>query len=681
MSTETANKNDVVIGKTVMKRLMKDLKILDKAQTTGIQAAPLEDNLLLWHASVTILNGKYQGGRVHLIIKIPDNYPFEPPLTYVAFDQGFTREFHSHLYNTGSEYGLSVCNDMTANFHSHFRDKVGYGWSPGSTLEDLLLNMQVFLADPDFAKPTDEQIVEMIEKTNQYQCPLCNLGNVGKPKTPQHSQHSQHPQHQSESEPTESGSGGESSGPIAKLTCSITKETYASNDNIILGYPLLITKDRFDRMHITPVLELISYDAFITEIQKESGKLDNYEGVKFRSATGHYYNHWLPIYLNKEHFERSRTTIQNALTVIRYGVEGIEENDFKPEVVLQVLPTLLNKTILALVKKDIHGSTSAIEAYTQFLHLFMAYLELYPDLFDKINQEVKEFRFDPYCRHKKCVPDLGEFIIKLFLSDYSYDDTKLKRVLVEEHFARGMHWIYKDEPTYRDTPITKELLPRLFELKEISCKMLAFNLKAAEYFVKVDAKKKLDENYGYPTEKIVLDFQKEINVIEEIADYSTFLKLVRWNSIIRGTNSLCVRFNEAKKLSDEQGYTKPPRRENDWNRIRDRRGVNAWQKPLPIVNKRSTFSAVSPFRSTRSISLRNRHNGANSVGRGYEVGVSGGWGSANIVGAGAWGAQPDDTVELDRLGGWEATDHTSRAASEPERADVAQERGVSVGED
>lgn len=592
LTTTNSNNNDSIastqsLQSCTLKRLLRDVKVMQCSKANGISASPLADNMMVWHAQVQILNGIYEGCNIHLVIKIPENYPFSPPHVYIANGQGFDRVHHSHVYNNGDTFGLSICNDMTANFQFHFKEKVGYGWSPGTTLEDLLINMQVFLSDPDQATPTNDDIENLKKQLATFQCTECTECSqctcAPATATTSSSGNSADSSADTNSEDSDNNTAVCTSESLSKLMCSITKDTYHSNNQIILGYPLLITKDSLGRMHITPILELISYDAFMMEIQKHSEKLDSYDSIKFRSATGHYYNHWIPIYLNQEHFERSRVTIQNALTVIRYGVEGKAEYDFTPEIILNVIPTLLNKTILALIKKDIHGSTNAIEAYGQFLHLFMAYLEIYPELYAKINAEIENFKSDVFYRHKKQVPDLGEFIIKLFFSSkFSYADSELKRALVDEHFARQMYWVYKEEPTYQNIPITADMLPRMFQLKEVSCKMMAFNFKAAEYFIKtnqqdrLDMKHALDQNYGFPSEEMILDFQKEIDRIEKLSNYTDYLKLVQWDSIIRGTFSLCQRFNDAKEISNRRGYTKVDPTQTtaaakDWTKIRGER--------------------------------------------------------------------------------------------------------------
>ncbi|CAF5229717.1 unnamed protein product, partial [Rotaria magnacalcarata] len=106
---------------------------------------------------------------------------------------------------------------------------------------------------------------------------------------------------------------------LEKLTCGVTKQNVIEN-NICLGYPLLVKRNNYGKLQSETVLELISYDAYVAEIQKSGeDKLDYYEHLKFCSVTGKDYNHWLPIFINEAHFQKGQTIIQNSISVIYNG--------------------------------------------------------------------------------------------------------------------------------------------------------------------------------------------------------------------------------------------------------------------------------------------------------------------------------------------------------------------------
>ncbi|CAF2405466.1 unnamed protein product [Rotaria sp. Silwood2] len=130
---------------------------------------------------------------------------------------------------------------------------------------------------------------------------------------------------------------------MEKLTCGVTKQN-VMEDKICLDYPLLITRDNRGRLWLEIVLELISYHAYVAEIQKSGeNKLDFYEHLKFRSVTGADYNHWLPLYINANHFKQGQTIIQNSISVIHNDTaQGFARHDFKSDMALNVLTTLMN---------------------------------------------------------------------------------------------------------------------------------------------------------------------------------------------------------------------------------------------------------------------------------------------------------------------------------------------------
>lgn len=159
-----------------------------------------------------------------------------------------------------------------------------------------------------------------------------------------------------------------------RLVCGITKLDISSKD-IILGYPLFMQKDQFNRMWPKIVLEQISYEAYIDQIQIAGvTKLDNFDNIKLYSANGDMFNFWLPFYINEEHFQRAFAQIKNSIAVIRFGISGFRHNGFTPEMVFDVLPCLMNKTIVHIMNGTVFHSTAAIQAYCSFLRLYLRFV-------------------------------------------------------------------------------------------------------------------------------------------------------------------------------------------------------------------------------------------------------------------------------------------------------------------
>ena len=266
-------------------------------------------------------------------------------------------------------------------------------FSPGYTLSTALLQIITFFAEPDLRHVLPvSAVAELHDMVRRFRCATCghcfaqpnpvildykNTGGDNEPKDPSVAVS----QAEQEIIELEYESLKARRALIEKLTCGVTKQNVLE-DPICLGYPLLINRDRFGRLWSQIVLELISYDAYVAEIQKSGNqKLDYYENAKFRSVTGRDYNHWLPIYINQSHFEQGRTLIQNSISIIYKGTAlGNVEHDFQPAMALSVLTSLMNKSSVQLFNGELFESQHAIEAYCHFLRLLMHFIDIYPEL-------------------------------------------------------------------------------------------------------------------------------------------------------------------------------------------------------------------------------------------------------------------------------------------------------------
>ena len=124
----------------------------------------------------------------------------------------------------------------------------------------------------------------------------------------------------------------------------------------MLGYPI-VKKIHSTNIELFPIPELLSYDSYISQIVNNYQKLNFYFNTFFKSANNKYYNYWVPIYIDKYHFEKNKTAILNSFSIIKYGVLGKKEYDFKPEHIFEILPIFLNKMIIDIllnIKKCSH---------------------------------------------------------------------------------------------------------------------------------------------------------------------------------------------------------------------------------------------------------------------------------------------------------------------------------------
>lgn len=330
-----------------IKRILSDIKENSKNPIEGISICiPNDDNIFNIHGNIMIKNGIYKGILLHVIINIPDDYPLSGPSMNISQGINFGHKFHEHIFEDNIN-GNTICNDLLTNFSSFFKDKkeIASGWSPGYTLNTILMQMVIFFENHDLPNhliPNKETIDNFKKELNEYHCNICNH-YTRKPFPPIDMLENNNNKDYDDS-------------LIEKVTCSISKLNIINDKDVILGYPLYIYIDKYKRIWATPILELISYEMYVTEIQKSGDyKLDFYSKKHFISANGLKYNYWIPCYFTKTHFEKSYQTLINSISILKNGTaRGHKNYDFNPEDSLMVLMSLCNKTTLNILNGNIY---------------------------------------------------------------------------------------------------------------------------------------------------------------------------------------------------------------------------------------------------------------------------------------------------------------------------------------
>lgn len=531
-----------------IKRILKDIKENKDNPIDGISICiPNEDDIFTLHGNIKIMNGIYKDIILHVIIHLPEDYPYTGPAMNIAPGIEFGHQFHEHVYDD-AYHGNSICNDLLTNFASFFEKnkKVASGWSPGYTLNTIFMQMGLFFEDPDLPKhilPHKGKIEKFKLALEKFKCMICGHTTIN-PYPPII-------QDKKEIKIID----GDYQILLEKVTCGISKLNILNDPNLILGCPLDVKIDRHGRIWAIPILETISYETYVGEIQKAGiSKLNSYSNHYFTSASGQHYNYWIPYYLSKDHFERGYQIIINAISVIKHGsANGISKFDFKSTDSLDVLLSLCNKTTVNILDNKLHESKNAIESYVQFLRLLMEFIEYFPELKNNIDRKVIQFKESRIFRKKIYVPDIGEFIITLFLSKYKYDDIKYE--LLEEYFTRQIFWLQKKGVDLNEPNIYKRL-DDCFEASKISCQLLVFNLQMAKTFIFDGVKEKLDARFGFPPDHVVDSFQDTIKKIKTtITSYPDFLTAINFRDIIKSPNHMIEYINRARELSKIQGYT------------------------------------------------------------------------------------------------------------------------------
>ena len=538
-----------------IRRLVRDLNELAKEPCEGIAVAPIDDNIFHLHANLKIPAGPYRGLLVHFELLLAESYPVTSPKGRMAPGFPLTGVHHEHIY------GTRLCTDYLSDFQSYFNAidggerKIASGWSSGITLKSLMIVLKQFFSETDLPTPPRDVVKKVFRLVKEYKCPNCD-----------HSTPSPVPPLPS-NQPIDRPAVGDPAEQLnlqpepklkerarSLLVCSASKENFVDSPDLCFGYPINLRTDYRDRLWTTLFPELMSYEQYALQIQKKGiDKLENFNFVKLRTANGYLFTHWLPVYINKEHYSSNLQCVKNTLSVLSHGVKGTVQNEFSPCMVLRVLPALMNKMVVAMMEGSLHESESAIYAYCHYLRLLMALLDQYEGLQAEIEHKIELFLADQCNRKKEVIPDIGEFLVLLSLSQkYAYSQKCVQIPLLGEYFARQVLWLeqkigqhLKPIPSEPDSP----LIPMIFEASSVSNKLLVFNLMAAKWFIFKGVKEKLDEAYGLPPEPVVTGFQALIKKIKSISSYPEFF------SAISFPGEICNLLYNAWKMADTQGYT------------------------------------------------------------------------------------------------------------------------------
>jgi len=534
------------------KRVMRDLAELEASPLPGISIHACKDDITNLHANITINEGPWKDLLLHVVLGIPKEFPQTSPSGAMGPGYPFVNGEHPHVFTIG------ICNDFISNFdkHGHFSKTAGTGWTSAITLKTLLMILQPFFGDCEGRTYSAEHIAKVRNLVANYTCDCGHSTANPMPPIPQIVDVKPAPV-------------VVENDPLDELICSVSKVGLRDDPNIILGYPINVQLNpRNNKIDSTLITELVSYDQYALEIQK-GGFIDdspygyggNYGqnrgaayGISLRSATGQPYNCFLPLFINEENFKKAFTHITHAISVISNGIAGSQKNDFTPELVLRVLPCLINKTIVAMMNGNMHESESAIFAYCHLLRLLMRFVKMYPQVVDKMNKTIESFKEGK--RSKADVPDIGEFIVMLSLSKYSYKDNDIQTILLNEYFARQVFWILKAQPKVLSVQDIPTRLNTMFKAAEVSNKLLVFNIVAAKAFIFPGVDEKLDANYGMPPAKVVSNFQTTIKNVKAIANYTTLMKAIEYDGTIKLQDDMVKFLANAWLISKNQKYHK-----------------------------------------------------------------------------------------------------------------------------
>lgn len=262
------------------------------------------------------------------------------------------------------------------------------------------------------------------------------------------------------------------------------------------------------RHHLTSIYDLLARDSFQDGVRKGVWK------QKF--------SEFLPLAVDAEHFARARRCLEDSVARMATGViaektrshgksradkdaefkarvslEDFRKNGmaaiqkaapksmgrpadapFTPDMILDVIPKLMNSQVVLLSSGQLWRCQKALEGYFAYHHLLLHCLQAYPSLRRSVEAKIRAFSEDASARTKERVPNLGEFLCLLSVSDaFGWDDLGI--AILEEAFDRNVLWILKQHPhlgDLSDALVSNGRLRKSFRANVVSLRLLMFQV-------------------------------------------------------------------------------------------------------------------------------------------------------------------------------------------------------------
>ena len=451
-----------------IKRINKDIKEITKSPIEGIGIVSLSNDLMKYIVNIKLLEGPYKNYCVQLLLTVPDNYPTAPPKILIYPNQAIDGQYHHHIFPDSSQdekghHFKKFCFDLLENDFMSTKEE-NTGWNPSYTISSLLLQVQNFLCDPDMHGhiPPQNKIDELINSMDHYQRSFKIENDNGEEEIITHTWNKPYPEMFIKKEKEDNTDNIKTEEEKDKndlrmqqikdnLTCFMLKSNYIDDPDILLGYPIIQTKAEYgkDKIELYPIPELLTYDGLMAQIGKEDRKLDYYYDIKFKSANNKFYNYWIPIYIDENHYKKNKTAILNSLSVIKYGASGKKKHDFKPIHIFEILPILLNKMIIGIYNGKATISSSFIRCYFHYVLLFKKLCLEYEGEYSKyVNHILNLVKKNNFIINRQIIPDLGNFLMLLFFSNKDTHSENMKKIwysLFEESSIRRPAWTFHGE--------------------------------------------------------------------------------------------------------------------------------------------------------------------------------------------------------------------------------------------
>ncbi|WAQ93483.1 UB2J1-like protein [Mya arenaria] len=500
--------------KAAMKRLAMDQHELEQQPVENVSAAPLDENMLEWHCNFRLDDIIY-----HLILYLPNKYPYESPSAEFV-PVGFR-------YNSGAtmpgKKGTKVCLNIFADFayiHTEWKDQKGLGWSPGYTVQTILMNVVAFLAETQSGDSVwmKDTMTHNMKLSKGFKCEDCGH-TYDKPYPPL-------PDQVKPKKPSAAKAAPKAKGPqiIDYMSKEVFKPEKPKSDGDLYGYGLIVSGPTH-RPALTSPCEFLKFDSF-NGMKKAVGTV--------HSVLKDELKYFLPLYIHPKHGEGIKDVFERVLTEEIAALLPKCKAKKTPieEMVIKTIPNLMSATVVEFSKGTQHTSDNSLNGYFALHRLFLWALETYPDLQGIIEQRLKDFIADENNRTKKACPHIGEWLM-LLSGSWKHNWLDAAEAYLSESMKRQVMWFVKDDSKLGmlDTPKEYRLAQTLTRTA-VSRKLLAFQVLFLDIAMpagksRKELIKRYDDNLGFPTADMVAQMKDSVERINNMKTFDDWYKVLK----------------------------------------------------------------------------------------------------------------------------------------------------------
>ncbi|QKF94725.1 ubiquitin-conjugating enzyme E2 [Fadolivirus algeromassiliense] len=535
---------------TAIKQLQKDFLYLQKNPIVGANAQPFDDkDLFKWYGIIVGAEGSpFEGVPIRFVMEFPQDYPNSPPKaffdTYIAYHGG------ASYYVEGR---LSVCLNIFGNFghvHTEWKNQSG-GWSPSYSVATILITMQGLMMSFSYNKENKswhsemlstrkEDIERTINEAMKFKCKI--TGHDGSDSTKWFPQVLLSQDDLVEKMKSLGIDSKEQKYDLMKdfYICYVTKTS--AREGAVLGYGVHVENQRNGAL--SSPCEYLSLDAF------NSGTRNG--------STNKPFEYWLPILIDSAMWPKTKPLFMKSIGEIGTGINYKKD---PASTIVKVCSSIMNQLVVEVMnnKNNLTANDKFVNGYFALYRLMKQYAKDDPKIIQYVNHELQQFITNPNKRSKKDVPNLGELLIYLTISDkFIWND--VSKQFQEECDARNFFWYAVGN--YNNPPKCPELLSpsvvnlraeKVFDATPTSRNIVMFQVQFSRMASQLTLEV-MDSNFGLAPEKVRDDIKGAYNKITGIKswdEYFTWLEMPLVNSLDRSKQLV-----NAITISKKNGYHK-----------------------------------------------------------------------------------------------------------------------------